>query len=277
MRSFLVRVLALTQLYVVSAILLVAQHGHPTSATYQWPADSLVAKKLDKWMDQKFGMIIHWGLYAEAGIIESWSLCSEEWISRDSASDYGEYKKWYWGLRNKFNPQGFDPAQWATAARDAGMRYVVFTTKHHDGFNMFDTRQTDFKITNGPFRGHPKSNVAYHVFDAFRKEGMMIGAYYSKPDWHSEYYWWPMYATPDRNNNYDIRKHPWRWNQFKQFTYNQIAELMTDYGRMDILWLDGGWVRPLLARRPCWKNCLIASTSAAETGAPSSRISPDGE
>ena len=73
---------------------------------------------------------------------------------------------------------------------------------------------------------------------------MMIGAYYSKPDWHSEYYWWPKYATPDRNVNYDITKYHWRWNQFKKFTYNQIGELTHDYGAIDILWLDGGWVRP---------------------------------
>jgi alpha-L-fucosidase len=222
-----------------------AQHEHPTSTNYQPPSDPLVNKKLEQWRDLKFGMIIHWGLYAQAGIIESWSLCSEEWISRDSTADYAKYKEWYWNLSKQFNPQQFNPEQWATAAKDAGMGYVVFTTKHHDGFNMFDTRQTNFKITNGPFANHPKANVAFHVFDAFRKQKMMIGAYYSKPDWHSEYYWWPKYATPDRNNNYDIRIYPWRWNRFKQFTHDQINELMTDYGSIDILWLDGGWVRPL--------------------------------
>lgn len=232
-------------LYVALLPVVRAQHEHPTSSEYEWPTEPLVSKKLDAWQNLKFGMIIHWGLYAEAGIIESWSICSEEWISRDSAADYAAYKKWYWDLDKKFNPQKFDPQQWARAAKNAGMKYVVFTTKHHDGFNMFDTKQTDFKITNGPFGSNPKSNVAYHVFDAFRKEGMMIGAYYSKPDWHSQYYWWPKYATPDRNNNYDIRIYPWRWNQFKRFTYEQISELMTDYGSIDILWLDGGWVRPL--------------------------------
>jgi alpha-L-fucosidase len=221
-----------------------AQHEHPTSTKYEPPTDPLVAAKLDKWQDLKFGMIIHWGLYAQAGIIESWSLVSEEWISRDSTADYAKYKEWYWGLNKEFNPQNFNPEQWAQAAKDAGMRYVVFTTKHHDGFNMFDTKQTDFKITNGPFGSHPRSNVALHVFDAFRKQGMMIGAYYSKPDWHSEYYWWPKYATPDRNVNYDINKYSWRWNRFKKFTYDQIGELTHDYGALDILWLDGGWVRP---------------------------------
>jgi alpha-L-fucosidase len=218
---------------------------HQQSTVYEWPTDPQVKQKLDHWQDQKFGMIIHWGLYAVPGIIESWELCSEDWIERDSTMSYDDYKNWYWGQRDKFNPVKFNPDQWATAAKAAGMRYVVFTTKHHDGFCMFDTQQTDFKISNGPFAANPKADVAKHVFEAFRKQNFMIGAYFSKPDWHSEYYWWPKYATADRNNNYDIRKHPWRWNQFKTYTHNQISELMHNYGKIDILWLDGGWVRPL--------------------------------
>lgn len=218
---------------------------HHQSATYQWPTDPQVKAKLDTWQDQKFGVLIHWGLYAVPGIIESWSLCSEPWIERDSTIAYEDYKKWYWGLIKDFNPVRFNPEQWAQAAKDAGMRYVVFTTKHHDGFCMFDTRQTDFKITNGPFAANPRADVAKYVFQAFRQQGFMIGAYFSKPDWHSQDFWWSKYATPDRNVNYDIRKYPWKWNRFKQFTYNQISELMNNYGSMDILWLDGGWVRPL--------------------------------
>lgn len=217
---------------------------HPQSVKYEWPKDAQVREKLDKWQDQKFGMIIHWGLYAVPGMIESWALCSEDWIERDSTVSYDAFKNWYWGLKKDFNPVNFDPDGWAKAGKDAGMRYLVFTTKHHDGFNMFDTKQTDFKITDGPFKTHPKSDVAKYVFDAFRRQGFMIGAYFSKPDWHSEYYWWPKYATADRNNNYDIRKYPWRWNRYKQFTHNQIGELMNNYGSIDILWLDGGWVRP---------------------------------
>ncbi|MGJ7030606.1 alpha-L-fucosidase [Niabella hirudinis] len=218
---------------------------HQQSTLYEWPADPLVKQKLDQWQDQKFGMIIHWGLYAVPGIVESWSICSEDWIGRDSTIPYPVYKQWYWGLKKDFNPVRFDPDQWAGAAKAAGMRYLVFTTKHHDGFNMFDTKQSDFKISNGPFKNNPKADVAKYVFDAFRKQGFMIGAYFSKPDWHNENYWWPMYATPDRNVNYDIKKFPWRWQKYKDFTYNQISELMHNYGRMDILWLDGGWVRPI--------------------------------
>jgi alpha-L-fucosidase len=222
------------------------QNVHPQSTEYQWPTDITVKKKLDKWQDQKFGMIIHWGLYAVPGIIESWNLCNEDWINRpDSNQSYEDYKKWYWGLKKDFNPVKFDPESWAKAGKDAGMKYVVFTTKHHDGFCMFDTKQTDFKISNGPFAGNPKADVAKYVFDAFRKNDFMIGAYFSKPDWHSENYWWPKYATANRNNNYDIRQFPWRWNNFKQYTFNQISELMHNYGSIDILWLDGGWVRPL--------------------------------
>lgn len=217
---------------------------HHQSSTYEWPDDPKVKEKLEEWRDQKFGMIIHWGLYAVPGIIESWQLCSEEWIERDSTVSYNDFKEWYWGLSRDFNPRKFDPVQWAQAARAAGMRYVVFTTKHHDGFSMFDTKYSDFSIARGPFANDPRADVAKHVFDAFRKENFMIGAYFSKPDWHSEYFWWPKYATPDRNVNYDIRKHEWRWNKFKEFTHNQIRELMTNYGRIDILWLDGGWVRP---------------------------------
>lgn len=233
-------------------ILLVAIAGgaqennlHNQSTIYQWPTEPLVKEKLDKWQDQKFGMIIHWGVYAVPGIIESWSICSEDWIERDSTITYDDYKKWYWGLSKQFNPVNFDPEQWANAGKKAGMRYLVFTTKHHDGFAMFDTETSDYSIAKGPFASHPKKDVAKYVFNAFRDKGFMIGAYFSKPDWHSEYYWWPKYATADRNNNYDIRKYPWRWNKFKDYTYNQLSELMHKYGSMDILWLDGGWVRPL--------------------------------
>lgn len=229
----------------ISHSLLAQGNLHQQSTQYEFPEDPLVRQKLDVWQDQKFGMIIHWGLYAVPGMIESWALCSEDWISRDSTQSYDDFKKWYWGLNKEFNPIKFDPDQWAIAAKSAGMKYVVFTTKHHDGFNMFDTKQSDFKISNGPFGANPKADVARYVFEAFRKQDFMIGAYFSKPDWHSEYFWWNKYATPDRNVNYDIRKNPWRWNKFREFSYNQIQELVTGYGKLDILWLDGGWVRPL--------------------------------
>ena len=220
---------------------------HGMSDTYTPPTDPNVIIKLEEWQDLKFGMIIHWGLYSELGIVESWSICSEEedWIGRDSTISYDTYKREYWNTINKFNPINFDPENWAKIGKEAGMKYLVFTTKHHDGFCMFDTKQTDFSIVNGPFGENPRSNVTKEIFNAFRNENYMIGAYFSKPDWHSQYYWWDRYSTPNRNNNYDITRNPWRWNKFKEYTYNQIEELMNgDYGKIDILWLDGGWVRP---------------------------------
>lgn len=223
-------------------------YAHGKSASYMWPKEQEVREKLDQWQDLKFGMLIHWGLYSELGIVESWSICSEEadWIPRDSTQSYEDYKRDYWATIDRFNPVKFDPAAWAKAGKDAGMNYVVFTTKHHDGFNLFDTKQSDFSITKGAFKNDPRANVAKEVFNAFRLQGYMIGAYFSKPDWHCQYYWWDRYATPTRNHNYSIAKNPWRWNKFKEFTYNQIEELLNgDYGAIDILWLDGGWVRGL--------------------------------
>lgn len=222
-------------------------YAHGRSSTYTWPSDEKVLEKLDKWQDQKFGMLIHFGLYSQLGIVESWSICGEEedWIPRDSTITYDQYKRNYWNTMNVFSPDKLDPASWAKYGKQAGMRYAVFTTKHHDGFNLFDTKQTDFSIANGAFKNDPRRDVAKEVFSAFRNEGYMIGAYYSKPDWHCQYYWWDRYSTPDRSNNYNIEKNPWRWNKFKEFTYNQIQELMNgNYGSIDILWLDGGWVRP---------------------------------
>lgn len=211
---------------------------------YEWPTDPQVRAKLERWRDLKFGVIIHWGLYAVPGIVESWTLCQEDWINRPPGRTYEEYKSWYWGLANRFDPRGFDPAPWAKAARNAGMRYLVFTTKHHDGFCLFDTDQTSFKVTQGPFSDHPRADVTEHVFKAFRDEGFMIGAYFSKPDWHSQDFWWNEFPTPNRNVNYDPREYPRRWNRFKKFTARQIDELLTGYGSIDILWLDGGWIRP---------------------------------
>jgi alpha-L-fucosidase len=217
---------------------------------YYPPTDTLVQQKLKVWQSYKFGLLMHWGTYSEWGIVESWSLCNEDedWCKRKGpyANDYNEYKKQYEKLQTAFNPVKFNPYKWAAAAKNAGMKYVVFTTKHHDGFCMFDTKQTDYKITsvNCPFHTNSKADVTKEIFNAFRKQQFMTGAYFSKPDWHCEYYWWPYFATPNRMSNYDPAKYPDRWKQYEDFTYNQLNELCTGYGKLDLLWLDGGWVRP---------------------------------
>lgn len=237
----------LATLAVISS--LSAQEGlvHVKSSSYVYPKEQEVLKQLDKWQDLKFGMIIHWGLYAYLGCVESWQLCAEDepWIGRPDTIDYEDFKRNYWATIDKFNPVRFDPSVWAKTGKQAGMKYLIFTTKHHDGFCMFDTRQTDYSITHGAFKDDPRRNIAKEVFNAFRQEGYMIGAYFSKPDWHCEYYWWNYFATPNRHVNYDIKKHPGRWENFKKYTSGQIEELVNgDYGKIDILWLDGGQVRP---------------------------------
>lgn len=220
--------------------------------------DSLVQQNLEEWQDYKFGLLMHWGPYSQWGVVESWSICpeDEDWCRRrgEFANDYFGYLQAYEKLQTTFNPSGFDPEKWAAAAKNAGMKYMVFTTKHHDGFCMFDTKQTDYSITNAacPFSANPKANVTAEVFKAFRAQGIKTGAYFSKPDWHHPDYWDPAFPPYDRNPNYDPSKKPEKWKSYVEFTQNQVLELLTDYGKIDVLWLDGGWVQPYTATSPKW-------------------------
>jgi alpha-L-fucosidase len=242
----------------ICCILSTAISSAEPEASQERETDSLVLKKLEWFQDQKFGLLMHWGIYSEWGIVESWSICpeDEDWTKRRGpyAKDYHSYVTAYENLKTTFNPVKFDPSSWAKAAKVAGMKYVVFTTKHHDGFCMFDTRETDYKVTDSlcPFSRNPRANIAGEIFGAFRRQGFGIGAYFSKADWHCPDYWWPYFPPFDRNVNYDIKRYPERWEAFKKFTFNQIKELMSGYGKVDILWLDGGWVQPMTATSPRW-------------------------
>lgn len=238
--------------------------AHNVSAGYEKPTDPLVLQNLEDWQDMKFGLFMHWGTYSQWGIVESWSLCpeDEDWTQRkpEHGKTYNEYVQNYQNLQKTFNPTAFAPEKLAQAAKAAGMKYVVFTTKHHDGFAMFDTKESDYKITsaNSPFSSNPKANITKEIFDAFRRDKFKIGAYFSKPDWKTEYYWWPYFPAKDRNVNYDPIKYPERWQKYKDFTFNQINELTSEYGKVDILWLDGGWVRPFKTIDPSveWQRTI---------------------
>ena len=139
-------------------------------------------EKTREWFSKcKFGMFIHWGVYAVLG--------KGEWIRTVDQIPQDEYAK----LPPKFNPTKFDPGAWADLAKRAGMKYMVVTTKHHDGFCMFDTKTTDYRITHPscPFHADPRANVLAHVFDAFKARDFGISCYFSKSDWHCPWYWLP--------------------------------------------------------------------------------------
>ncbi len=217
--------------------------------TYVPEPNPLIKEKIRKWQDLKFGLLMHWGTYSVWGIVESWSLSPEDydWCKRKRGKfpdDYFLYKKEYESLKKVFNPVKFNPDRWAKAAKQAGMKYVIFTTKHHDGFCMYDSKYTDYKITakDCPFSKNKRADITKEIFKSFRKEGLWIGAYFSKPDWHSRYYWNPYFPPFDRNVNYDPALYPELWEKFVRYTHNQILELVKNYGKIDILWLDGGWV-----------------------------------
>ncbi|GAC45944.1 alpha-L-fucosidase [Pediococcus acidilactici NGRI 0510Q] len=138
-------------------------------------------QQLRWFQDQKIGVIFHWGLYSAAGIVESWQLSKEDTWARKKPwrKDLTTLRHDYWNLAKAFNPAKFDPEKWATEIQKAGFRYAIFTTKHHDGFNMYATQQSDFNVT------HYTGKDLFHEFaKSLTAHNVAVGAYYSKADWH---------------------------------------------------------------------------------------------
>lgn len=227
-------------------------HNFSSEAEWVKPEDPLILERLEWFKDQKLGIMMHWGPYSQLGVVESWALSDEDgdW-SRDEIdweTDNEEMKRQYFGLNKTFNPVRFQPELWAELAAEGGFKYLIFTTKHHDGFCMWDTHTTDYRITGPetPFHMHKYADICKNVFDAFRDKGLAIAAYFSKADWHTPYYWAPGMKRGNqmwRGPSYDPQEHPWLWERFVQFTHEQMMELLSKYGRIDVLWLDAGWVR----------------------------------
>ena len=208
------------------------------------------SERLEWFKDQKLALMMHFGLYSQPGIVESWPLVDKDahWarieVERDVATN--GFKEAYFALNRSFNPVRFRPDEWADEAVRGGFKYVIFTTKHHDGFCLYDTRYTDYKTTDPscPFSTNPNADIVKAYFDACRKRGLGIGAYFSKADWHHEDFWENRgigYVT-DRGVTYDTKANPEKWNRFKAFFRNQLLELVRGYGPLDIVWLDGGWM-----------------------------------
>ncbi|MGC6767797.1 alpha-L-fucosidase [Enterococcus sp. LJL128] len=205
-----------------------------------------VISELEQFQNNKLGVIFHWGLYAVAGIVESWQLSEEDnWARKQPwREDLAVLRKDYWALSQTFNPRSFNPTEWALLCRNAGFRYMIFTTKHHDGFSMYDTQYSNYKVTSEicPFHTSKRKDIFGETAEAFRNAGLSVGVYYSKADWASPYYWEPNSRPKGRYASYDPEKKPKVWQKYKEFVSNQLHELCTNYGKIDILWLDGGWV-----------------------------------
>ena len=228
-------------------------HNYSEESNYVWPTQRELLERLEWFKDQKLGIMMHWGIYSQIGLVESWTLSDKDgdWARNgiDWTDDMGQFKQDYINLNKSFNPIRFQPEKWAHLAKDAGFRYLTFTTKHHDGFCMWDTKYTDYKVTadDCPFHTNQKSDICKHVFDEFRKQGLAISAYFSKADWATPYYWVPedIKCQPTwRGPSYNPEENSEMWEKFVQFTHNQVKELCYDYGKIDMLWFDAGWVCP---------------------------------
>lgn len=233
------------------AIVVDGVHSYSGVDRYVWSTDKRVLHKLDWFQDQKIGLMMHWGPYSQLGIVESWALSDmdADWSRHcvDWEVTGEQFKKDYFALNKTFNPLRFEPDKWADLAKEAGMRYLLFTTKHHDGFCMWDSQYSDYKITapDCPFHTHKYADICGHLFEAFRKRDLGIIAYFSKADWHVDSYWkddGPKGKLKSRGPSYDPAQNPAEWERFVTFTQDQIRELGTNYGRIDGMWFDAGWV-----------------------------------
>jgi alpha-L-fucosidase len=168
-------------------------HGCLEEENYVRPDDQLIQKRLEWFQDQKLALMMHWGIYSQIGLVESWALSDSDsdW-SRGGVDwdlDAQSFKKQYRDLNRSFNPIRFEPDKWAQAAAAGGFKYLIFTTKHHDGFCMWDTKLTNYKVTSPdcPFSVNKKADVVSNVFEAFRRRGIGIADYFSKADWNTPY------------------------------------------------------------------------------------------
>ncbi len=220
---------------IVSFLLLcnLAAYSQSKSLTNETPAQK--AARMKWFTDARFGMFIHWGLYALPG--------RHEWVKQHERLTTEQYQKYF----NNFNPDQFDPKTWAREAKAAGMKYAVLTTKHHEGFCLFDSKYTDYKSTNTA----AKRDLVKEFVEAFRAEGLKVGFYYSLIDWHH-----PDFTIDRIHPQRELNKDEWSENEkrdtayyqnlnkgkdmsrYRKYLKDQVTELLTKYGKIDILWMD---------------------------------------
>jgi alpha-L-fucosidase len=172
--------------------------------------------------EARFGMFVHWGLYAIPA--------RGEWVMSEERISVDEYEKYF----DEFNPEDYNPKEWARLAKEAGMQYVVLTAKHHDGFCLFDSKLTEYKSTNTKV----KKDLVKDYVEAIRAEGLKVGLYYSLMDWHHPDY--PKYNDlnhPMRGNE-KFKEEIINFDNYLDYMHGQVKELVTNYGKIDILWFD---------------------------------------
>ncbi|MBN1345794.1 MAG: alpha-L-fucosidase [Phycisphaerae bacterium] len=213
MRTFVARPMALALLVGIFLTFPVA-----SAAAAESPDKTLLQaadKDMQWWRDARFGLFVHWGPVSLKGTEIGWSRAGERRGRKDRGSQIPT--EVYDNLYKQFNPTKFNADEWVAIAKAAGMKYIVFTTKHHDGFSMFDSKLTDYKITNSPY----KRDIVAQLAEACHKAGLRLGFYYSPPDWHH-----PDYRTADHD-------------KYIKYLHGQLRELCTNYGKVAIIWFDG--------------------------------------
>lgn len=186
---------------------------------YQPTAQNLAAR--NKFQDNRFGMFVHWGVSSMLG--------AGEWIMQNRNIKVKDYAL----LKETFYPSQFNAAEWVGAAKSAGMKYIVFITRHHDGFSNWDTKQSDWKITNTPYG----KDVLKQLAAECKKQGMPLGLYYSTLDWYREDYPY----TTGRTGQGTGRKTGGNYASYLKFMKAQLTELLTNYGEIMSIWFDGHW------------------------------------
>ncbi len=189
-------------------------------------------QRLAWYQKARFGLFIHWGAYSVAGVEASWPVMAPQLSSAMFGTQISIAEKEYVKLPEQFNPVDFDPDEWVRLAKEAGMRYIIITTKHHDGFCMFDAPGTDYKITNTPYG----KDICLELSQACARAGMPLGFYYSPPDMHH-----PGYRDMRKPVAKNWTGEPKRkeWAEYLDHMESHIRKLLTGYGDVAVIWFDG--------------------------------------
>ena len=226
------------------------------AAAYKPAPENLDAREW--FQDAKFGLFIHWGVYSVLG--------KGEWVMNNDKIPVAEYEK----LAARFNPTEFNPGEWVAMVKDAGMKYITITSKHHDGFAMFGTKQSDWNIVD---RTPYHKDVLKMLADECHKQGIKLFFYHSQLDWHN-----PDYFPLGRTGHDAGRPEGGDWNKYLDYMDNQLRELLTNYGDIGGIWFDGMWDKPNADWKLARTYSLIHSLQPAALVGSNHHLKPfDGE